>query len=125
MEKPAKDGGSGGSSTKSKAKSVGILGLLTILAQYGVGVKNESTQRAAIEDVAKNQILQLQVEQSRKYVEREEIRSIISQIDERLSRIEDRIGNIQSKVSVIDGYLRSKTKINFGDGEYGLNEPRR
>lgn len=129
MSNAAMDGGNGGGGPKkfhrSRVKSVGAIGLLTILAQYGVGVKNESTQKAVLEDIAKQQILQLRVEQAQVYVQREEIRDVIKNIDDRLAHIEERIEKINARVSNMDGYLRRKTVINFGDEEYGQNASRK
>lgn len=131
MNEPAKEGGNGGKPTRTRrAKDLGIIGLITVAMQYGVGVKNEHTQKEALVDIAKQQVLQLRVEQSRIYVERDEIKDVVKTIDERLVRIEDQVSRINSKVSAMEGYMNLKHKkrkdrsiLDFGDGdEYGLND---
>lgn len=105
-----------------KKRHLGVVGLLTVVLQYGVGVKNEETTKLALQQIAaqemakvQSEVTSLRLERDRDFIRKSEVKEALSGLDSKLDRVRSDLESVASKVSNIEGYLRGKQGDQFGD----------
>lgn len=111
MSKPAKEGEARGS---LKRRHLGIAGLLTVLLQYGVGVKNEKTTTDVMHSIASQEMAKVQAqlgisreERERDFVRKSDFSLVLNRIEDKLDKFDTKLDHQNSKISRIEGYLKS------------------
>lgn len=98
-----------------KKRHVGLIGLLTILAQYGVGVKNEDATQKAFQAVVlaelKTQRAEIKVDQERHFVRKSDLAPVMERLTKKLDQVEGKIDRQGRKISRIEGYMKAATPL--------------
>jgi hypothetical protein len=118
MEKRTKDGSAKG---VLKKRHLGLAGLATVLMQYGMGVKTENATTDSMQRIFAAQMLaqkaEIEADREREFVRKDDLTPILAKLDRSLYHIEADLGHMNTKVSRIEGYLKSQTH-----GIFGLSE---
>jgi hypothetical protein len=125
MESRAKDGSRG----SLKKRHLTIAGLITVLLQYGVGVRNEKTTVDTLRLVARQEIsgVQKQVsaireERERDFVRKDDLSKTLESMDRKLDRMDENMGRVSVKISRVEGFLRAKNRDWFGRSNQNRTE---
>jgi hypothetical protein len=117
VEKSKAREGSGRGSLKKR--HLGLAGMITVLLQYGVGVKNESSTAESIQKVLAAQLQAqkselvaqtqtLRAERERDFVRKKDLDKTLRQLDRKLDQVDVKLGELVPKVSKIEGYLKAR-----------------
>lgn len=107
----ATDGSSKGS---LKKRHIGLAGLITVLMQYGIGAKNDTTTQKALQQVVveqlKTQKAQVQAELEKDFVRKSDLRPVLGKLDRNLERMVDGQSGMDRRLSKIEGLIRSRMR---------------
>jgi hypothetical protein len=104
-----------------RKRDLGLVGLLTVALQYGVGVKNDDTTEKAVKAVASQEFAkverlasQLRLEREQNFVRKADLAQVLAKLDTTMNRVDDRLEAVQKKVSRVEGYLKARRGHDLG-----------
>lgn len=94
-----------GTARPIKKTHLGIIGMITVAIQYGVGLQNENQTKASIQAVMSSQS-RAQAAELKAAVEKEFVRK--AELNRSFDRLDRKLDTLNTKVSRVEGYLKAK-----------------
>lgn len=94
-----------------KKRHLGIAGILTVLMQYQIGVKNDEATQKALEAVVETQRAQLETTMEREFVRKSELDKTLNKLDAKLDQVDRKLDDQGSKISRIEGHLKKSEDL--------------
>jgi hypothetical protein len=101
-----------------KKRHLGLVGLITVVLQYGLALRSEQSTTDAIQTIAQSEIAkveeqiktqkaELQAAVEKDFVRKHELSELLKRFDRKLERIDEATLSLGRQISEIDGFLKS------------------